>query len=87
MSIFHMRNTSEKYFEKYFLSPPHEKLKYFEMIETTVVCLKTKAGWSEDIVMEGIWWQEIRMNATDFRGRPSYQTVVRPFIREAHGFL
>ena len=26
-----------------------------------------KAGWSEDIVMERIWWQEIRMNASDFR--------------------
>ena len=26
-----------------------------------------KAGWSEDIVMEGIRWQDIRMNASDFR--------------------
>ena len=26
-------------------------------------------GWSKDIVMEGIWWQDIRMNASDFRQR------------------
>ena len=26
-------------------------------------------GWSEDIVMEGIWWQDVRMNASDFRQR------------------
>ena len=35
-----------------------------------------KAVWSEDIVMEGIWWQDIRMKASDFRGgRPPYQTM------------
>ena len=38
------------------------------MIDTAVVCLETKAGWSQDIVMERIWWEEIRMNASDFRG-------------------
>ena len=27
LSIFHMRNTSEKYFEKYFFTPPHGELK------------------------------------------------------------
>ena len=26
-------------------------------------------GWSKDIVTEGIWWQDIRMNASDFRQR------------------
>ena len=38
------------------------------MIDTTVVRLGMKAVWSEDIVMEGIWWQDIRMKASDFRG-------------------
>ena len=52
------------------------------MIDTAVVCLETKAGWSQDIVMERIWWEEIRMNASDFRGEtpiPGSGEIIRTF--------